>query len=102
MAELSAAETISEDDHRTRSAGVMKGERKVNDEVLIRQVEKQFESLRSEFADMPPEAVRALAEAQYGRLRADAKFGDFIPVLVHRYTRETLLRIRRDELHSAA
>jgi hypothetical protein len=93
---------MEEDLAPARAAGVVKGGTKVNDEVLIRQVEKQFESLRSEFADMPPEAVTALAEAQYGRLRADAKFGDFIPVLVHRYTRETLLRIRADELHSAA
>ena len=52
----------------------------MNEEVLSRQVEKQLDSLRREFPEIPTEEVTALAEAQFGRLRADARITEFIPV----------------------
>ena len=58
----------------------------MNEEVLSRQVEKQLDSLRREFPEIPTEEVTALAEAQFGRLRADARIPEFIPVLAYRYT----------------
>jgi len=46
--------------------------------------------------------VTAVGEASFEALRADARIPDFIPVLVYRYTREELLRSRRDDLSRAA
>jgi hypothetical protein len=74
----------------------------MKEEILSRQIEQQLESLRREFAEIPSNQVTALGEAQFDRLRAGARITDFIPVLVHRYAREELLCIRRDELRSAA
>ena len=72
------------------------------EETLARQVDKQLESLRREFEELPPGRVTELGEAKFERLRANARITEFIPVLVYRYTREELRSIKRDELHSAA
>lgn len=66
---------------------------------LDRQVERQLESLRREFADeIPASRVTAAGEAYFDRLRADARIPDFIPVLVYRFTREELVRAGSEEL----
>ena len=70
---------------------------------LNRQVERQLEILRREFADeISASRITAVGEAYFEGLRADARIPDFIAVLVYRYTREELLRVERDELHGAA
>ena len=69
---------------------------------LRRQMDKELETLRNEFVELSADQVTALGEAQFHRLRAGARITEFIPVLVHRYAREELLRIRDDELSSAA
>jgi hypothetical protein len=74
----------------------------MNDEVLIRRVEKELENLRVEFGEIPPERVTALGEAYFDRLRAGARITEFIPVLVRRQTRDELLTISRHGLHTAA
>jgi hypothetical protein len=70
---------------------------------LNRQVERQLESLRREFADeIPASQVTAVGEAHFDRLRADARIPDFIPVLVYRFTREELIRAEHEDLHRVA
>jgi hypothetical protein len=69
---------------------------------LRRQMDRELDTLRHEFADLSADRVTALGEAQFDRLRAGARITEFIPVLVHRYAREELIRIRNDELRSAA
>ena len=41
-----------------------------------------FESLRNEFTDISPERVTAFGEAEFDRLRPEARITEFIPVLV--------------------
>jgi hypothetical protein len=77
-------------------------DRRAQDEKLRRQIDHELQILRAEFAEISPERVTALAEAEFGRLRAGARIMEFIPVLVHRYAREDLLRVREAELRSAA
>jgi hypothetical protein len=74
----------------------------MREETLNRQVERQVESLQREFAEIPSDRVTALAESELDRLRAEARIVEFVPVLMHRYAREELLRIRRDELRLVA
>ncbi len=70
---------------------------------LNRQVDRQLESIRREFADeITANRVTAVGEACFDQLVADARINDFIPVLVYRYTREQLVNARHEELHRAA
>jgi hypothetical protein len=75
----------------------------MNNEELNRRVERQLENLRHEFADeVPAGEVTALGQAHFDQLVAEARINDFIPVLMHRFTREELLRVTHAELHRAA
>ena len=70
---------------------------------LDRQIERQLESLRREFADFIPEnQVAAIGRAHADWLRAEARILDFIPVLAYRFAREELVEIRQDELQQVA
>ena len=77
-------------------------DRDATEETLRRKMSQGFESLRNEFADISPERVTAFGEAEFDRLRSDARITEFIPVLVHRYAREDLLRLREQKLRPAA
>jgi hypothetical protein len=75
----------------------------VNAEELDGTIAGSLDELRRELAGrVAPERVTAIGYRHYERLRRDATINDFIPVLVHRYAREELLRIAPDELHGAA
>ena len=69
------------------------------DEVALhRQVERQLESLRHEFAEEEPASrITTFGEARFGELRADARILDYIPVLVYRQTRQELVRLRHEK-----
>ena len=72
-------------------------------EELNHRVERQLEYLCLEFGgEVPASQVTALGQAHFERLRAEAHINDFLPVLVHRFTREELLRITTADLHRAA
>lgn len=70
---------------------------------LNRRVERQLENLCREFQhQVPASRVKALGRAHFEQLQTQARITDFIPVLVHRVTREDLQRSTRSELHRAA
>jgi hypothetical protein len=46
--------------------------------------------------------VDAAGAAHFARLRADARVVELTPVLVYRFTREELVRARREELRASA
>ncbi len=70
---------------------------------LTGHVERALDGLRREFeGEISAEQVTTTGTALFDQLRAEARINDFIPVLVYRYTREELIRSRRDELHRAA
>jgi hypothetical protein len=75
----------------------------VNARELERQLDKVFSDLVRDLGDnAAADQVTTIGHDHYERLRRDATVNDFIPLLVYRFTREELVRSRRDELHDAA
>ena len=60
---------------------------------LDHQIERVLDSLGREFADeIPPSQVTSVGRGYFDQLCAEARIGEFIPVLVYRFTREELRR----------
>jgi hypothetical protein len=71
--------------------------------MLDRQVDRQLDALGREFADIASATrVSAIGRGYADRLNEEATINDFIPVLVYRFTRAELVRVREEELHRAA
>jgi hypothetical protein len=72
-------------------------------EELDRQVTRIVDDLCRECSpDVSAEQVDEIVHAHYGRLMQEATINDFIPLLVHRHTKEQLLRISHGELSGQA
>jgi hypothetical protein len=63
----------------------------VNREALDRQVARQLDLLARELAGtIPPEEIHSVGAQHLERLTRTAKIGDFVPLLVYRFTRDEL------------
>lgn len=72
-------------------------------EDLERQVTKIVDDLCRECSPwVSAEQVDEMVHVQYGRLVEEATINDFIPLLVHRHSKEQLLRISHGELPERA
>jgi hypothetical protein len=88
---------------RAKSEGSVRKENEMTPEALEREMERLFSDLHRDLDDhVPATQVTAVSRAQFEALSHGAAINDFIPLLVHRYTKETLVRSRSDELHNAA
>ena len=74
-------------------------EGKMDTQELNRHIEREVRMLQREFGGtIPEDEVAEISRKQLERLQESALFDDFIPLLVHRQTREILLEAeaRRD------
>jgi len=72
-------------------------------QTLNRHVEREIGLLKREFAGFIPEdEVERVCWSQLEQLRTTARFDDFLPLLVHRHSREILVAVRDAELHRSA
>jgi hypothetical protein len=70
---------------------------------LKRHVEREIGLLKNEFAgSIPGDEVERICWSQLEQLRTTARFEDFLPLLVHRHSREILVAARDAELHQSA
>lgn len=75
----------------------------MTDHELNTRTEATLEALRCEFTGkVSAERVTQIGWDGFHELHANATIDDYIPLLVYRQTRETLLAIARDDLHNAA
>ena len=67
------------------------------------QMEIVFEDLADELGNrVASDEVFAVGHRYYDELRASATIHDFIPLLVHRFTKDELVRSSRESLSDAA
>jgi hypothetical protein len=58
---------------------------------LEKRLKRLPQDLQGEFPDVPPDTIERTVEAGARELLAQARFHDFVPVLVHKAVRQQLL-----------
>jgi hypothetical protein len=75
----------------------------VTPQELDRQMAKVYRDLDHDLAgNAGADRVRAVSHGYYDWLHRNAAVNDFIPLLVYRFTKEELVRARRDQLPESA